>query len=107
MRCRICTRMMFPVFRRLPSGVGWTLSHWECTATDIPDVGSREEEGMTDNADFAAARREVNDALDCMWNARGNDAPSAIARIAASKFARAALLKAAGIAGRPSRSTGE
>ena len=61
---------------------------------------------MTDNADFAAARREVNDALDYMWNARGNDASSAIARIAAANFARAALMKAAIVAARPSRSAG-
>lgn len=57
----------------------------------------------TDNADFAAARREVNDALDCMWNARGNDASAGIARIAAGNFARAAILKAAAVAARPSR----
>lgn len=61
---------------------------------------------MTDQADFAAARREVNDALDYMWNCPGNDASSAIGRLAASRFARAALMKAASIAGRPSRATG-
>ena len=35
MRCRLCTRMMNPVFRRLPNG-GWTLSHWECARCRQP-----------------------------------------------------------------------